>query len=64
MTRKDYVRLAAALHSSMPRNVMGNGIVSYEQWQKDVAAVTNALADENQRFDSGRFMNACIGATS
>lgn len=59
MTRKDYVRLAAALHSSMPRNVMGNGIVSYEQWQKDVAAVCAALAADNAAFRYERFLAAC-----
>lgn len=57
MTRKDYVLLAEALASVLPDNV-GNGYES-EQHARDCAAVADALARENARFDRERFLKAC-----
>ncbi len=46
MTRKDYEMIASALRASdAPENVC--------------RVVASTLAEENPRFDSGRFMSAC-----
>ena len=63
MTRKDYVRLAAALKAARPEHVPG-GDWSAEQiatgvWARTVDSVMGALADDNPRFDRQRFMAAC-----
>ncbi len=56
MTRKDYERLAAALKASKP---LAEDAAQQHGWRLACHAVSNALADENTRFDSARFLLAC-----
>ncbi len=53
MTRKDYVKLAQALH-------VAKGPESSNQWVTDVAAVAIVLANDNPRFSSAKFYDACL----
>lgn len=61
MTKKDYIRIAAALKSARVSNTIGdlnkglfnNGI------DMAVVYVTAALAEDNPRFDLVRFQQAC-----
>lgn len=66
MTRKDYVKLAEAMHRIDPRE---SGI-TFEprvhadyltQWRCDVDAISDVLAADNPRFDRERFYRACEG---
>lgn len=62
MTKKDYVRLAAALKSTRPKSVAGESKKWVERdtevWLQTVKAVTAELVDDNPRFDPQRFMEA------
>jgi hypothetical protein len=66
VTRKDYVRLAAALQSAQPYSD-NSGVLRHkcEAWKLTVLAVADALADDsgydlngNRRFDRERFLKA------
>lgn len=56
MTRKDYVLLAEALAEARTENCGG---AADRQHARDCAAVADALARENARFDRARFLKAC-----
>ena len=68
MTKKDYIRIAAALrgdaahlnppgipYERMPRWNQG----CYDQWNTVVLAIADALAADNPKFDRARFLSAC-----
>lgn len=57
MTRKDYVKLAAALASVRPVGVPN--YPKFYRWDLVVAAIGDTLADDNPRFDRARFVEAC-----
>lgn len=66
MSRKDYELIAAALREAREQSaslVPQGDAKAAEQWLKQhsttVACVARALRGTNQRFDEGRFMNAC-----
>lgn len=78
MTRRDYVKLAAALAETRPDpiitpcsctgnvpghvNIMTNSI-SRDLWDATRSAIADVLAADNDRFDRGRFNAATeIGA--
>lgn len=60
MTRKDYIKLAAAMKEAMqetarsPRAIAWNDAVTYA-----AGRVADALASDNPRFDRARFLTAC-----
>lgn len=57
MSRKNYKRLAGALHREKPApNWSPN---KHVQWTQDVRAVADALAGDNPRFDREKFTRAC-----
>lgn len=56
MTKRDYIKLAAALRSAEPTWNEARG-----QWLKDIGAVAAVLGDDNPRFDLARFFEACTG---
>ena len=64
MTRKDYVRLAAALAAAHPRHHLQDYDTAdaadgaYNAWAEAVNAVAHALAADNPRFDLVRFLEA------
>jgi len=59
MTRKDYVRIAAAIAASRPVEVSGHR----GEWRAALFCVASKLGTElaadNPRFDYERFMTAC-----
>ena len=55
MTRKDYIRLAAAFYKSRP--VPEDRRRS--QWEWDCGAISDALRSDNPRFDREKFLTAC-----
>ena len=57
MTKKDYVRIAAALARSKDAFRGSDGM--RVQWQEDVSVIADALADDNPKFDRARFLKAC-----
>jgi hypothetical protein len=66
MTRKDYVLLAEALNAARCNTDGGYSSVTEEQRRQRMhgvaiaaRAVCHALARENARFDSERFLAAC-----
>jgi hypothetical protein len=72
MTRKDYVAIAAAVKAARPTR-QPDGTRRLGQNDRDDALVTStldavvlnlteALTEDNPRFDAGRFIDACGGA--
>ena len=71
MTKKDYIRIAAALRGDAvhlaPNAVYPNYLTmpqwnkgAYNQWNTTVLAIAGALASEpGTRFDRARFLAAC-----
>jgi len=60
MTRKDYVRLAAALLNARPWNYSANDKApACVAWLAAVCNVADSLAKDNARFDNARFLSAC-----
>jgi len=56
MTRKDYVKIAAAIR----QHVEANSAESYQTAFSMIAkSVADVLADDNARFDRQRFLTAC-----
>lgn len=67
MTRRDYVRIAAALALARPTDEPRNGgdlsrLAAGMAWRACIAEVSIALAADNPRFDRERFMRAAGGA--
>lgn len=59
MTRRDYVKLAAALRNARPWNADANRFAPGPvAWLACVFGIAFALAAENPRFDSARFLTA------
>jgi hypothetical protein len=59
VTRRDYIRIAAALNRVRPTG--GNNdrnVDSFPQWARTVEAIADALAEDNPRFDRYRFWDA------
>ena len=59
MTRRDYVRIAAALAATRPTyegDTFGRAIA--DQWRADVLALADMLGTDNPRFDRDRFCRA------
>ena len=66
MTRRDYVRIAAALADTRPmppfdggRFLTAAGQAAYDQWAADVRAISAMLGADNPRYDAARFAAAC-----
>lgn len=59
MTRRDYVRIAAALREARPEYEASRRSV-YEGWHRAMVALAAALAAENPRFDRDRFFAAAM----
>ncbi len=57
MTRKDYIKIAAAFANTRPTK---RKYVAYTQWLSDVEAIIRILENDNYRFDSARFHSACL----
>lgn len=69
MTRKDYIALAQVLRIARPRAFKPNECTTVQptygamsQWEHDRAAIADALAADNERFDRKQFYEACEGA--
>lgn len=57
MSRKDYVRIAAAIKATEPETVEPG---PHQAARNDIAfALADALKDDNPRFDRHRFLVAC-----
>jgi hypothetical protein len=54
MTRRDYVRIAAALRSRRP-DYEASRRGPYEGWYQAVLGIMDTLAADNPRFDRDRF---------
>lgn len=66
MTRKDYVMLAAVLHSVRPPPIPANlrslgDVKANEVWEATVCAIALKLKKDNAAFDMPRFLSACGG---
>lgn len=61
MTKKDYIRIAAALFSARVPNSIGDLNKGLYNNGIDMAVVylTRALVDDNPRFDRVKFQEAC-----
>lgn len=57
MTRKDYIIIAAALLESKPESHWDAN--KKAQWLVSCNRIADALANDNPRFNRGRFLNAC-----
>lgn len=57
MTREDYVLLARHMAAARPNNK--RDAYYRVRWLTDVHAICTALAEDNPRFDYGRFYMAC-----
>lgn len=56
MTRKDYIRIAAALARSQPESSLG---APYRVWESTACAIADSLAQEpGTRFDRAKFLAA------
>lgn len=63
MTKKDYIRIAAAF-SRARQNIQfapaySGALECYKAIDEAAACVAAALADDNSKFDRARFMAAC-----
>lgn len=58
MTRKDYEVIAMALRVSAPIGMPAT--VEFEVWAGVVETMADALAQENARFNRGRFLESCL----
>lgn len=64
MTKKDYIRIAAAIHSGKPlpggETVHPGGrATAYSVFYQIAEAMADSLAAENPRFNRARFLDAC-----
>ena len=57
MTRKDYIKIAAALALKNPRD--RKKLESMVQWNLDCVSIANMLEKDNPKFDRDRFLKAC-----
>ncbi len=57
MTRRDYVRIAAALREARPPYETSRA-GAYEGWYRTVLALADTLALDNPRFSRDRFWTA------
>lgn len=60
MTRRDYIKLSAAMKESKPSEPKG---AAYHQWVHSITKLADALHYDNPRFDYARFIGACGGKT-
>jgi hypothetical protein len=69
MTRKDYVRIAAALHAARDTDPRTYGATTEGErnayamglsvaWARCAQTIADSLAEDNPRFDIGRFLDA------
>jgi len=69
MSRKDYVKLAAALHWTRPTQGKASQYKPAEQrarlaaWESVRDELANVLARDNDSFDRDRFVRACESAS-
>lgn len=66
MTRRDYVRIAAALRAAYPSDGPRNSgdlsrLAAGMQWHACADELARVLAADNPRFDRSRFMAAAEG---
>lgn len=63
MTRKDYIKLAAAFSDTLHSTGLDPAGPFYPSVRHGIACaavkVANALAQDNDRFDRDRFLDAC-----
>jgi len=59
VTRKDYVALAEALESALPKHRLHD--LPKDVWLDCMEAIAGKLAADNPRFDVQRFFDACHG---
>lgn len=59
MTKKDYIRIAAALKLSHPGGIWGVLPTTDQLYRRIVQAVGDELSRDNPRFDRARFREAC-----
>ena len=59
MSRKDYIAIAEALSQSRPIALSEHGQAQLSQWQADINAIADVLAQDNPRFNRERFVEAC-----
>jgi hypothetical protein len=60
MTKKDYIRLAAAMLETKPHGrATPSAAAALTQWSYMVRTLADALADDSPRFDRQRFQIAC-----
>ena len=57
MTRKDYIRLAAALLRTRPNPA--DEPVLFSAWQRTVRAIARTLQEDNYHFRFATFYEAC-----
>jgi len=57
MTRKDYELIAAALAAASPKGCESEDAV--DTWERICVLMAEALRQDNPRFDSARFFDAC-----
>jgi hypothetical protein len=56
MTRKDIERIAAALNAAQPKLV---NTPEWQTWAHTVETLARMCKDDNPRFDTNRFLEAC-----
>jgi len=59
MTRKDYIRIAAALKAARNQFHPDDFQKVYAGWYSTVTFLADALAQDNPKFDRTRFVAAC-----
>lgn len=57
MTASGFQKLADNLKQAMP--VKGYYPEAYRQWERDIMAICNALAQDNPAFNRGLFLAEC-----
>lgn len=64
MTRKHFIRIAAALNATKPFMTSTSGRLNaavHDQWMQTVLTMAEACAEFNGMFDRDRFIAACKG---
>ena len=59
MTKKDYIKLAAALAINRPPANNKPDTSALLSWWLCVSSIADVLQADNQRFDRRRFLTAC-----
>lgn len=57
MTKKDYIKLARALHDAYP---LSENVTPHQTWINVVTNVAKVLKDDNRNMDYDRFFKAVV----